>query len=297
MIATEAARPIESLDALDYVLRGRAAMAKGLSREWYAEAVDWFKRALAVDPASTEAQAWLAHALVGRVFDLMTNTAAADLERAKALLERVLVLSPRNPLAHYVKGKLLKFDRRCEDAIPEYQIAGASNRNWITPIRQMADCKFLTGGSSDEVLALYDQVIRLSPRDPGLAFTYAWVGVVHLFNSRPDEAVIWYERAVRANPAIAAPHYNLAVVYGNKGDLARAAAELAEARKRDSTDRYTTIARGRANGDLNTPALHRQVRKHVPRRPAQGRHAGGMNRPKRPAFGISTAPERARDRC
>jgi tetratricopeptide (TPR) repeat protein len=158
-------------------------------------------------------------------------------------------------MSHYVKGKLLKFDRRCEDAIPEYEIAAASNRNWITPIRQMADCKFLTG-SGDEVLPLYDQVIRLSPRDPGIAFTYSWIGVVHLFHSRPDEAVPWYERAARANPAIAAPHYNLAVVYGNKGDLARAAAELAEARKRDSTDRYTTIARGRANGDLNTPALH-----------------------------------------
>jgi hypothetical protein len=36
------------------------------------------------------------------------------------------------------------------------------------------------------------------------------------------------------------------------------AAELAEARKRDSTDRYTTIARSRANGDLNTPALHKK---------------------------------------
>jgi TPR repeat protein len=81
---------------------------------------------------------------------------------------------------------------------------------------------------------------------------------VHLFHSRPDEAIIWYERASRANPAIAAPHYGLAVVYGNKGELARAAAELAEARKRDSTDRHTTIARGRANGDLNTPVLRTQ---------------------------------------
>jgi adenylate cyclase len=257
LIATEATRPTESPDALDYILRGRAAMAKGLSRDWYAEAVDWFERALAVDQTSIEAQAGLAQALTGRVFDLMTNTAAADLERAKGLIERVLVLSPRNPLAHYVKGKMLKFNRQCEDAIPEYEIAAASNRNWINPIRQMADCKFLIG-AGDEVIPLYEQVIRLSPRDPSLAFTYTWIGVVHLFHSRPDEAIIWYERAARANPAIAAPHYNLAVIYGNKGDLARAAAELAEARKRDSTDRYTTIARGRANGDLNTPALHNQ---------------------------------------
>ena len=38
-----------------------------------------------------------------------------------------------------------------------------------------------------------------------------------------------------------------------------AAAEYAEARKRDSSaDRHKTIAQVRANGDLNTPALHAQ---------------------------------------
>jgi hypothetical protein len=35
----------------------------------------------------------------------------------------------------------------------------------------------------------------------------------------------------------------------------RAAAELAEAQKLTGSDRYSTIARVRANGDLNTPAV------------------------------------------
>jgi adenylate cyclase len=257
LIVAEAARPTENPDALDYILRGRAAQAKGSLPTWYSEAVGWYERALALDPTSTEAQSRLALALTGRVFDGMTETASADIERAKGLLEQALTSSPRDPLAHFVKGRLLKLNRHCEEAIPEFEIAAASNPNWISAIKQIADCKFLTG-EGDRVLPLYEQIIRLSPRDPLLAWVYHWIGIVHLFQSRPDEAKLWFEKSVTAHPAIAPPHYGLAVVYGNKGELAHAAAELAEARKRDSTDRYLTIANSKANGDLNTPALRTQ---------------------------------------
>jgi TolB-like protein/DNA-binding winged helix-turn-helix (wHTH) protein len=255
LIAAEVARPAERPDALDCILRGRAAIARGLSRERYAEVIGWFERALALDPGSVEAQAWLASALFGRASDLHSDTPAADLDRAERLIGQVLAAAPRHPLAHYVKGQLLRNSRRCEEAIPEYELAAQSNRNWISPIRQLAGCTFLTGGG-DAAIPLLEQVIRLSPHDPGLAWAYHWIALVHLFQSRPDEAVVWFERSVRANQAIAAPHYGLAVVYGNKEELVHAAAELAEARKRDKTDCYRTIANSRANGDLNTPALH-----------------------------------------
>jgi adenylate cyclase len=261
MIAAEAARPTESPGAFDYILRGRAAQAKGSLREWHDEAVGWYERALALDPTSAEAQVRLAHVLNSRVTENMTDTAAADIERTKGLIERALVLSPRDPLAHFMKGRLLKMSRRCEDAIPEFEIAAASNRNWINPLRQIADCKFLTG-AGDEVIPLYEHVIRLSPRDPYLAWAFYWMGLVHLFQSRPDDAISWFEKAIRANPAIAPPRYLLAIAYANKGQMGRAAAEFAEAHKRNnSADRPKTIAEVRANDSnmgLNTPDLHAQ---------------------------------------
>src|SRR5215472_1063557 len=58
-----------------------------------------------------------------------------------------------------------------------------------------------------------------------------------------------------ADPRIAPPHYFLAGAYGLKGELDRAAAELTEAERLTGSDRYSTIARVRANGDLNTPAV------------------------------------------
>ena len=64
LIAAEAARPTEHPDALDYILRGRAASLKPPSRDNYAEAISLFEHALALDPQSVEAQSRLAARLV-----------------------------------------------------------------------------------------------------------------------------------------------------------------------------------------------------------------------------------------
>ena len=63
LVGAEAARPTERPDALDYILRGRAASWKSPTPEKYAEAVGFFERALTLDPHSVEAQSLLAAAL------------------------------------------------------------------------------------------------------------------------------------------------------------------------------------------------------------------------------------------
>ena len=134
-------------------------------------------------------------------------------------------------------------------------MAVAVDRNLVGSLVSLAQCKFLTGGSDDESIRLTEQAIHLSPRDSFIAFRYFWIGFVHLLQSRTDEAITWLEKARHADPRIAPPHYFLACAYGLKGELDRAAAELAEAERLTGSDRYSTIARVRANGDLNTPAV------------------------------------------
>jgi TolB-like protein len=51
----EAARPTVNPDALDYILRGRAALLKPVSGDSYTEALSLFERALSLDPQSVEA--------------------------------------------------------------------------------------------------------------------------------------------------------------------------------------------------------------------------------------------------
>jgi TolB-like protein len=56
LIRAEAIRPTEHPGALDYILRGRAVMLKPSSRDSYADGINLFERALALDPSSVEAQ-------------------------------------------------------------------------------------------------------------------------------------------------------------------------------------------------------------------------------------------------
>jgi adenylate cyclase len=63
LIAAEAARPTEHPDALDYILRGRAALLKPRTRDTFTEAITLFEHALALDVQSVEAQSRLAVSL------------------------------------------------------------------------------------------------------------------------------------------------------------------------------------------------------------------------------------------
>jgi hypothetical protein len=104
LVRAEAARPTERPDALDYILRGRAAISKPSSRDNYIEAISFFERALALDPHSAEAQSFLALALENRVAEGMTDTAAADITRAQGLVGQALTASPSSPVGHMAKA-------------------------------------------------------------------------------------------------------------------------------------------------------------------------------------------------
>jgi adenylate cyclase len=79
LLAAEAARPTEQPDALDYILRGRAAGMKAISRARYAESIPLFERALTFAPDYVEAQAGLASMLIQRVGSGMSASPAADI--------------------------------------------------------------------------------------------------------------------------------------------------------------------------------------------------------------------------
>jgi adenylate cyclase len=252
LIAAEAARPTEHPDALDYILRGRAARLKPNSRNVYAEAISLYERALALEPRSVEAQSLLADALANRVKAGMTESAATDIARAEALVGLALAASPRSPTVHFAKGEILDAQQRFEEAIPEYETVIAFNRNWADATSSLGHCKLLTG-SIEEAIPLMEQAIRLSPRDPNIALMYFRIGEVHLLQSHADEAIPWLEKARSAMPTVPWHHSYLASAYALKGETERAAAELAEARKLRGEGSYSSIARLKASGQFGVP--------------------------------------------
>jgi TolB-like protein len=245
LIVSEAARPSERPDAVDHILRGRAAMFRPASRRNFAVAIAEYEQALALDPNSVEAQSRLATALASRLLDGMSDTVDTDIDRANHLVEQALAVAPGNLLAHFAKGQLLRALHRCDAAIPEYETVLAVNRNVLAAIANIGRCKIYIGQLDDGV-ALQEQAIRLSPHDPFLGVWYFRIGQARLLQSRVDEAISWLEKAHNQNATYPFVPTWLAAAYGLKGDMPRAAAELADARKLGASEATASIAAARA---------------------------------------------------
>jgi adenylate cyclase len=241
MISAEAGRPAEHLDALDIILRGRALLTKPPTTATRTEAIALFERALALDPQSVMAQSWLARTLAARETDQLAVSPTADVARAEALVQKALAAEPRNPLAHYAQGTVLRAQDRFEEAIPEYELAIESDRNWLDAYANLAQCKFYAG-SLEEYIPLVEEAIRLSPRDPMIGVWFGRIGLAHLLQSHFDEAINWLEKARSASPTLPYVHARIASALALKGDTERAGVELARARSLSRDDHYATIA-------------------------------------------------------
>ena len=183
----------------------------------------------------------------------LSDTRAADITRAEALIAQALATSPRYPLAHYAKGQLLRLQNRCAEAIPEYELVLATNRNSASALSHIGRCKIFLG-LFEEGIALQQKAIRLSPRDPDIDNWYYRIGQAYLLQSNIHEAIIWLEKARSANPALPIPRSFLASAYALNGDMDRAATELAEARRLSGN--FSSIARIRETSDvLAAPAI------------------------------------------
>src|SRR5215831_20801520 len=86
------------------------------------------------------------------------------------------------------------------------------------------------------------QAIRRSPRDAQIGVWHGAIGMVHLLQSRVDEAIVWLEKARSASPGKPYNHLHLAAAYALRGDLERAVMELAEARRLDGGTLYSSVA-------------------------------------------------------
>jgi TolB-like protein/Flp pilus assembly protein TadD len=257
LVTTEAARPSEKPDALDYLLRGRAAIRNPPSSDNYAKAIGFFERALALDPRSVEAQSSLAFALAARVLDQMVDPAATNIPYAEELVDEAMRASPRNALTHLAKGAVLRVRGRCEEAIHEYEMASVLQRNWATALSQLGWSKLLAGSLEDSI-PLQEQALRLSPRDPLIANYCFPIGVVHLLQSRTDEAILWFERARNANPTLPHARSYLAAAYAIQGEVRAAAVELAAARKIRGREFHSSITRLKSVAYFGVPTVGAQ---------------------------------------
>jgi adenylate cyclase len=254
LVTAEAARTTVDPDALDCLLRGRAAFSKPPTLSSLAEAIDWIERALALYPRSAEAQSVLAYVYAFRALGQMTHTRAADIARAEALVAQAFAAAPRSALVHLAKGQIFRAQGRYEEAIPEYETVITYDRNALLAIAALGHCRLATG-PREEAIALMEQAIHLSPRDPFIGSWYYAIGRAHLLQSHTDEAVRWLEMARRAHTPQPLALAFLAAAYALKNETARAKAELAEARRLSLDNRYSSIARLKTSWSYALPKI------------------------------------------
>jgi adenylate cyclase len=254
LVSMEAARGTGDPDAFDSILRGRAAYFRPRTRDNYEEMLDLFERALTLDTRSVEAHSYLARTLAGGALDGLTNSPAADIARAEDHVKRALAASPHNPLALYARGQVLRAQNRIEEAIREYEAVLAIDRNCVDALINIGWGKLWTG-ALDEMISCQEQVIRLSPRDPRIGNSYYRIGLVHVLQSRTEEAIHWLEQARNASPGLPYIRAWLTSAYALTGDIQLAAAELAEARKLSVDGRYSSIARLKGVGYFGVPKI------------------------------------------
>jgi adenylate cyclase len=255
LVRAEAARSVDRSDTLDYIFRGRAAAwGKAPSPDSYAEAIELFERALACDPDSVAAQSWLASVLANRILDFPSGTSVGDLKRAEELAAKVVTASPRSSLAHFAKGQVLRAQNQAEEAMAEYETVLALDKNLIGAMFGIGWCRFYTG-AIEEAISAFEQILRLSPRDPYIGSCYARIGAGHLLQSRIEEAIVWLKKARTAIPFRPFPRSCLAAAYGLKGETDRAMAELAEAQRLSPDGRYSSIARFKEVGYFGVPRV------------------------------------------
>ena len=181
-------------DAVDFEMRGRAAIGKGFTDGNINEALKDFESALQLDPGLTRAQIGLARMLRDRsaVFQF---DGAANLDRAETLIADALTAEPNDAEAHYVKAGLMEARKQFAGALAETKIAIENNHNFAAAYQLNGNINMFAGRSAEGILKI-ETALRLSPRDPFRNLWESEICAAHLNLAEWEQAIDWCEKSI-----------------------------------------------------------------------------------------------------
>jgi adenylate cyclase len=234
-------------DAFDLVLRARSIWGHPMGPREEAEKLALFEQALRLDPISIVAMTGIAYSLIEG------NRRGDDLQRAARLLANAAAINPDNELVVATTGYLLRHRNRCTEAISAYQrvLNGNPNSHWA--YNDIGAC--LTAlDRADEAIPLFEKANRLDPLGPYAWSRYQHIGWAMLHLGRDEEAILWTQRALSANPNIRPDWHTsfilrMAASHARLGHLDEAHRLVAEA---NHVWPYDTV-RSRSPYDLDHP--------------------------------------------
>jgi TolB-like protein/Tfp pilus assembly protein PilF len=209
-------------DSMDLYFQGTAALNKGVTPEYMAQARGYFEQALALDPGNIEALGGTAFVDFLSAALFFTDDRAARIEAAEATLTKVLSLAPNHAVAQYLLGAVYILTNRAEEGIAKCEHALALDRN-LAAAHAMIGIAKRSAGRSEETESHVLEALRLSPRD---TFAYSWmafVGSAKICLGKDEEAVAWLRRSIETNRNQPG-HFFLAAAQAHLGRMSEAQA-------------------------------------------------------------------------
>ena len=170
-----------------------------------------------------------------------------DLERADELESKALALDPDWTWAHDVKGDILRFQGRSEEAVAEHERALALDPSNVYAAADLG-FDYADLGQFDKSLEYFDKAILASPYDPALAYWYGGKAWANFGLKRYDQAIELARQAIAINPNYNPyPHAILVAALALTGHDAEAREALQRYLALPSTGPLKTIAAWKAH--------------------------------------------------
>jgi len=213
-----------------YAIKGRFAFHKLRTKENLQEAQGFFRQALVLNPNQSDALAFMPLALVFEILNFPDAEREQKAALAMQIADKAVQLSPMSGVAHGAKAQSFTPYGRYPEWIQECETALSLNPNLSQPLTLLAAGKFRTG-EFEAAIAAGKRAMRVSPKDPGIAFAPLHIGNSYAAIHDYVNADKYLELVRATSPLVWRPHASLAVVYALQGNAEAAHDELAEARR------------------------------------------------------------------
>jgi adenylate cyclase len=231
LVKAEAQKNTQTInpDAIDLMMRGWAALWQQPSKESTLLGLDYFERAIKIDPQNAEAMVGFGYARL-RAFGYGWNPTEDSWAAQLDLLTRATAISPGYAFAHYVRSQVLFLVGQPQQAIEAAQTAVALDPNSAHGYYSMALAEvFLT--RCEQSIGHVKQAFALSPRDPISPVWHMILGLSEGCLGRLDIAIGEIKRAIDAGYRTFLSYGYLAGAEAANGNDAAAKLALAEARR------------------------------------------------------------------
>jgi len=206
IVESESARSVRERpadpDVNDILLQARALYNLPPSPQNRGQMAALYERALRIDPTSVVALVGVAEALLDSNASLSVDdpTVPAKLRRAEDLITQAELLSPDDRQAMVVRVQLLGQQHRCSEVIPAAQRAIQAYPELTGTHLGLGIC-LMRDGRAAEAIPAFEQSIAVNPHNPRLHGRYRLIGYAFLFLKRYDDAILWFQKTLAANPA------------------------------------------------------------------------------------------------